>query len=232
MILNFKDFVFESEQKSKSQIRRELWHQNNPSPTGTNLKPEDLPKYGIPDSIIEMMKEWPVIHKSPYSKSFYSSDDISWESKPDESYRVSDHWNFITNRSDKRHCITSSPVKDVTHFSIGKYDKKRGLYDIILSEHTTVFDKKMKDHEEKLKYLRDPEVIYRKKLFKDNVLKGDVFAEFTIKGVKYSGQVDKYTGNDMRLKNDKGEVIFTDNKFEPSDISLMDKDGNVINNPF
>jgi hypothetical protein len=232
MILNFKDFIFESEVKSKNQIKRELWHQNNPSPTGTNITTDDLPQYGVPDSIIEMMKKWPVIHKSPYSKSFYSSDDISWSHKPDESYRVSDHWNFITNRSNKRHCKTSEPVKNVTHYSIGKYDKTRGIYDIILSEITTIFDKKMKDHEEKLKYLQDPETIYKKKLFKDNILKGDVFAEFTVKGKEYSGQVDKYTGNKIILKNDKGEIIFTDNKFEPSDISLMDKNGNIISNPF
>lgn len=69
--------IFESEVKSKTQLRKELWHKNNPNPEGTLLKPEELVSYGVPINIIDIMSEWDVIYKSPYSKSFYSSADIS-----------------------------------------------------------------------------------------------------------------------------------------------------------
>lgn len=229
----FEDFESDEVVKSKSQLRRELWHKNNPSPTGTIIKPEELSQFGIPDSIIEMMKEWPIIYKSPYSKSFYSSDDISWESKPDKSYRVSDHWNFVTNRGPKVHCQTTQPVKNNTHYSIGQFDEKTKKYTIILSELTTATSKKIKDKEERLKYLKDPEVIYRKRLFKDRIKNGEVFAEFTIDGQDYSGLVDKYSGygGDIRIKNNKDEVIYTSNYFEPTDFKLVDKNGEQIQDP-
>lgn len=230
----FEDFESGEEVvKSKRQLRNELWHKNNPSPTGKIYQPEELSQFGIPDSIIEMMKEWQVIYKSPYSKSFYSSDDISWESKPDKSYRVSDHWNFVTNRGPKLHCQTTEPVKNNTHYSIGQFDEKTRKYNILLSELTTIASKKIKDKEEKLKYLKDPEVIYRKKLFKDRIKNGEVFADFSIDGQEYNGQVDKYSGfgRDIRIKNNKGEVIYTNNYFEPTDFKLVDKNGEQIQDP-
>jgi hypothetical protein len=227
----FEDFESEEVVKSKRQLRNELWHKNNPSPTGKIYQPEELSQFGIPDSIIEMMKEWSVIYKSPYSKSFYSSDDISWESKPDKSYRVSDHWNFETNRGPKLHCQTTEPVKNNTHYSIGQFDEKIGKYTILLSELTTIQDKKIKNQEQKLKYLKDPEVIYRKKLFKDRIKNGEVFAEFTIDGQEYKGLIDKYSGGDIRLKNDKGEIIYTNNYFRPKEFKLLDKNGEVIQDP-
>ena len=78
---NYKLFELvdtENETKSKSQLKRELWHKNNPDPKGTNLNVDELDKFGIPQGIKDMMSEWSIIHKSPYSKSFYSSDNISW----------------------------------------------------------------------------------------------------------------------------------------------------------
>jgi hypothetical protein len=230
----FEDFESGEEViKSKSQLKRELWHEKNPAPTGKVCQPEELSQFGIPDSIIEMMSEWPIIYKSPYSKSFYSSEDISWTNKPDKSYRVSDHWNFVTNRGPKIHCQTTEPVKNNTHYSIGQFDEKTGKYTILLSELTTIQDKKIKDQEQKLKYLKDPEVIYRKKLFKDRIKNGEVFAEFTIDGQDHKGLVDKYTGfgGDIRLKNSKGEVTYTNNYFEPKEFKLLDRNGEQIQDP-
>ncbi|MCK1200339.1 hypothetical protein MXZ33_06045 [Streptococcus uberis] len=59
--------------------------------------------------------------KSPYSNSFYSSNDITWGYKPEGSLRVSDHWNF---GEDGEHCQTSEPVEGwaVCKFNNGKYD--------------------------------------------------------------------------------------------------------------
>jgi hypothetical protein len=78
-LLKFNDFIKESTDTKENII---TW--------------ENLDKYGVPEKIKMMMKEWSVIKKSPYSDSFYSSTDISWNHKPEGSYRVSDHWNFTT----------------------------------------------------------------------------------------------------------------------------------------
>ena len=55
------------------------------------------------------------ISKSPYSESFYLSenDDISWGYKPDLSYRMSDHWNWKEEvlapvEYTKTHCKTNT----------------------------------------------------------------------------------------------------------------------------
>lgn len=231
--------IFESEEvvKSKSQLKRELWHQNNPSPTGKIVTVDELTNFGVPDKIIEMMKEWSIIYKSPYSKSFYSSDDISWTHKPDGSFRVSDHWNFRSNRDEKIHCKTDKKTIDNTHFSIGQYDKKSGIYRIILNEPTKEHIQNKLKYEQKLKYLQDPEVIYRKKLFKESMKKGEVLVELDYNGVKVNGILDKYTGigGDIRIVNKNGEVLFTNNKFDSSKIkSLIFKDlkGEIIKSPY
>lgn len=158
--------LFESEvlekPKSKSQLKNELWHKNNPDPVGTIQQVSDLNKYGIPKSIQDMMSGWNVIFKSPYGKSFYSSTNISWSHKPDESYRVSDHWNFTTNRNNGTHCRTDIKVQNNTHYSIGKYNRSKGLYEILLSEPTEGHTTMIKNSSIKRKYLQDPETIYRK----------------------------------------------------------------------
>lgn len=48
------------------------------------------------------IKKFKKIHKSPYSQTYYDTDDISWEHKPEGSLRISDHWNFESKG--KKHC--------------------------------------------------------------------------------------------------------------------------------
>ena len=64
--------------------------------------------------------------KSPYSNSFYNSTDIDWNSKPENSLRVSDHWNFQTG--DEMHCVTDDPTFK-KGWAVGQY--KNGTYEII-----------------------------------------------------------------------------------------------------
>ena len=240
MLFMYNEFIFESTiPKSKSQLKNEEWHKNNPMPVGTIIKLEDLNKYGIPDGIQTLMKEWPIIYKSPYSKSFYSSDNISWSHKPDESYRVSDHWNFISSRDGKviKHCKTSTPVENNTHFSIGKYDRKNRIYNIILSEETDESISRKSIRLKKLKYLQDPDTIYKKKSFKQMIINGEVLVHLKYGLKDISGIVDKYTGHngDLRIKNDNGDVIFTINSLDRSNTKVLDfsrKDGTEIENPF
>lgn len=226
--LLFEDLNQEDKPLSKRSLKNKLWHERNPDPVGTIIEDlSELKKFGIPDSIIEHMKGWDIIYKSPYSKSFYSSDDISWTNKPDGSFRVSDHWNFTTIRSEKVHCKTTEPVKNNTHYSLGKYDESINKYVILISEMTEGEVDRIK----LLKHLKDPETIYKKKLFKEKILAGKITTEFQIGNEIISGVVDKYTRNDMRIKDNDGNVIYTSNAFEPKWLKLYDE-GSRIEDPF
>lgn len=55
-----------------------------------------------PKDVFNEMLTWNTINKSPYSASFYNSYNIDWDSKPEGSLRISDHWNFMSKG--KMHC--------------------------------------------------------------------------------------------------------------------------------
>lgn len=227
--------LFEDEVLSKNKLKNLLWHQKNPSPTGETLSINDLDKYPIPDKIKEMMGKWDIIYKSPYSKSFYSSSDISWTNKPDGSYRVSDHWNFKSVRNmNILHCKTDIKVPNNTHYSIGKYNKSKKTYEIILSEESTDFVKKQINHAKKLSYLKDPETIYKKKIFKNLIRDKQIIIDLTCNNRKYHGILDKYSGNDLRIVDNEGNVIFTTNYLREKSylIILKDLKGNIMEDPF
>lgn len=232
-LLKFYDFINESEVKSKKELNRLKYFVQKENEI---IEWENLDKYGIPEKIKMMMKDWPVIQKSPYSDSFYSSTDIGWSHKPEGSYRVSDHWNFTTNRDGKsvKHCITDKSVPTTSHITIAQY--KNGIYHVILSEPTEKQVEREVKQKERLKYLKDPEVIYQKRLFKDRIHRGEVFGDITINGKTYKGRIFKYTGQEIKIvvADDKSftpEVIFSENylvggpKFV---LNLYDKQGNKI----
>jgi hypothetical protein len=194
------------------------------------ISPDDLNKFNLPDEIIDEMRKWDIIVKSPYSNSFYNSLEIDWSSKPDGSYRVSDHWNFVSQ--DKKHCETTTKVPTNTHISLGQYDASLGKYKILKTVIDKNYAKKIKDAEERKKYLTSPEVIEAKKEFKRRVLNDEIFGEVTIGGKLYKGLVNKFSGNDLRIIDPNSrEVLYTNNRLEDY-VTLYDKDGNKVNNPF
>ena len=72
------------------------------------------------------------ISESPYSFSIYSKpkgEDITWEGKPDESYRLSDHWNFYSRG--EIHCQLENTKELTQKIILAKYNKKTGKYKII-----------------------------------------------------------------------------------------------------
>ena len=232
-LLKFYDFIKESVDTeelpmTKRQLNRLKYfvHKEN------EIVPwENLDKYGIPEKIKMMMKEWPIINKSPYSDSFYSSEDISWSSKPENSYRVSDHWNFTTHRDGKsvKHCITNKSVPTNSHITIAQYQNR--IYNVILSEPTEKHSEKESRQKEKLKYLKDPEVIYQKRLFKDRIHRGEVFGDITISDKTYKGRIDKYTGQEIRIVDESDNTIFSEKyllRTTNFTLNLYDKSGSVI----
>lgn len=228
-ILLFEKFTDESTTLSKKELKRLKYSKILNSKI---VSIDDLNDYDIPEEIQQMMKSWEVINKSPYSDTFYNSTDIDWSHKPDKSYRVSDHWNFYTR--DKWHCQTLEKVPNVTHISIGQYDAKSGLYKILLTLPTSKQKERLSQSEIKRKYLKDPEVILRKKEFKDRVLNKEVLTKLNYNGKDYEGVVRKYTGSELKIEDDKGNQIFNKNSIEPSNIlslEFFDKEGNKIENP-
>lgn len=72
--------------------------------------------------------------KSPYSTSCYNSRNIGWNSKPDGSMRLADHWNFTTDNDedeDKVHCKTDVYLDD--DLAIARYCAKDNEYKVIFS---------------------------------------------------------------------------------------------------
>ena len=246
MLLRYFEFIRESQEeekpKSKRQLRNEEWHRKNPNPVGTILTIDKLDQFGIPDNIIEMMKEWQVIYKSPYSKSFYSSSDISWSNKPKDSYRVSDHWNFFTRGT--YHCRTDKKVPDNTHYAIGKWNAEEKLYNIILIEPTKIqFAKKEAQLKKLLSFqkFKDPEVIEKKKMFKDKVDKFEVLVNLNYKGREVSGILYKYNGNKIKIlrkdfnpKTDiSSQIIYSNDDLKIDKIIIFtDIDGNNLEDPY
>lgn len=70
------------------------------------------------------------ISQSPYSFSIYAiknGEEITWGSKPKESYRLSDHWNF--NSQGETHCKLKDNDKYIKKIILAKYNGKE--YEII-----------------------------------------------------------------------------------------------------
>lgn len=76
----------------------------------------------LPKELFSEIIGWPTISKSPYSNSFYNSDEIGWNHKPEGSLRISDHWNFYSRG--EKHCRTVN--EDLCGWAMMKYSN--GLY--------------------------------------------------------------------------------------------------------
>jgi len=94
----------------------------------------------IPDTIDyrlleHILENWSLYyHKSPYSHSYYSHK-VGWTYKPNQSERLSDHWDFTDKKGRRKHCqtITEDPKLNEDMWSIGVYDLNEKRYKIILS---------------------------------------------------------------------------------------------------
>lgn len=79
------------------------------------------------NGIINILSSFKKINKSPYSSSFYDSDDISWDSKPEGSLRLSDHWNFYS--WGEQHCCLDSTKEYTQKWLLCQYHN--GVYHVV-----------------------------------------------------------------------------------------------------
>jgi hypothetical protein len=186
----------------------------------------------FPEKIIQKMKNWKVIHKSPYSNSFYNSEDISWNHKPDGSLRVSDHWNFA-DKHGVIHCKTDRHVDCKHRVTIGRFDSKTDKYKIIKSVLRPSEEKRAKIINE---FIKDPERIKAKSELKKKIRAKEIRANviYSKHNIK-TGIVDLYTGNSIRLLDENLEVNYLHNYLQsrnkPLEIKLFEN--NIeINNPY
>ena len=93
-----------------------------------------------------------IISKSPYSESFYihnPNEIIEWDTKPEGSIRISDHWNWQYDFSNKIHCPIENagdePIykKLVCIYTNGKYKILNLDYDETLEKVEETLEKNM-----------------------------------------------------------------------------------------
>lgn len=77
-----------------------------------------------PKEVLEEIKKFNHINKSPYSLSYYNVPNVTWDYKPEGSLRISDHWNFISHG--EKHCIIEGVEEKIeNHWILAKYvDRK------------------------------------------------------------------------------------------------------------
>lgn len=189
---------------------------------------DDLDCFKIPEELKREIKKWSVIVKSPYSESFYSSDQIDWGYKPEGCYRVSDHWNFTARGSNRIHCVTDKEVENNKEMSLGKYED--GVFKILMS-YPKLSKAKAKIERDK-KVFNNEFYMNQRKEFKNKVKNGNISAEFDYYDHKIKGIVTKYTGFEIGLDILESNLSKKNGKMKKvKNLKLYD-DGEEIENIF
>ena len=204
-----------------------------PKVLGTIISVDELHQYDIPEQIIEQMKTWEVIYKSPYSNSFYNTTEINWGDKPNCSLRVSDHWNFSTRKTKltgRLHCKTNKNVLNKSKYTIGKYNSEKDIYVVLLSL-------SKQSNQKRLEYNKYRENIEKCREFSNRIKNSEVYTSFEYMDVKYIGKVDKLGKSSIRVVDENENVLLTLNnsqdKFNKMEkFILFDKNNNLIENPY
>lgn len=233
LILSWKNFLLEGRKD------KEWFERNKEKLVTTEVEWEDLPKYGVPEETANRMKTWPIIMKSPLGNSFYSSNNTSFNHKPDGSLRVANHWNFISKRDDKLHCVTDIPITNNKYWAIGKFNSSTKSYNIIFSEIDPAWEREQMGLEKKrlmkINYFKNPELIAKKREFKNNIDEGKITCNLQYEdGNSYSGIVSKYNGKELTIKNDDGDIIFNSKSYKEKKISVFNLylNGKIIDDLF
>ena len=236
-----KEFQLES----KNHLRNMKWFEKNANLEAIPHTWEDLAKYNLPPGILERMKEWEYISKSPYSNSFYSSKDVTFANKPNGSMRVSDHWNFTSMRDNKLHSRTNINVENNIQWCMGIFNADTHMYDIIHSEMDVEYLLKQEIITKRKEYLTNPDTINRKRLFHSIMKDQEIFVDMIYNGREVTGVLHKYCGDKIsviptnyadyvQVGGFNAMVLYSNNEFNHDNLSkfiLTDKSGNIIEDP-
>lgn len=200
---------------------------------GVIVSIDELEQFDIPQDIIDEMKKWDVIYKSPYSNSFYNTTDIDWSYKPDGSLRVSNHWNFSTSKTKltgRLHCKTNKKVLNMSKYTLGKYRLKNDTYDVLISRLT-------ESQQRKIDYKRGDENIEKCRTFSERITNHEIFASFIFKNEEFSGKVTKLSKTALRIVDENEVVLFNANHSthkmkDVKNLTLFDKNNQVLTNPY
>lgn len=124
---DFKDYKFKSKELEQIIIDDYV----SPGKAGLYWAPSYSNEMmaGLKDLDVIASDGYLLVSKSPYSQSFYAygSGEISWDSKPENSYRLADHWNFESQNT--IHC----KLKDNTEYTQKVYlaQYKKGVYEVV-----------------------------------------------------------------------------------------------------
>lgn len=89
---------------------------------------KSLKKSSFPKGVIEELNSWEIVSKSPYSSSFYNTNNISWGYKPEGSLRISNHWNFES--CGEKHCRLNTTEEYIHNtWILARYNN--GIYEEI-----------------------------------------------------------------------------------------------------
>ena len=80
--------------------------------------------------------------------------------------------------------------------------------------------------------LKDPELISMKKDLKNRIVNKEILAKVVDSDKIYKGIVRKYTGREIKIENESGELIYNNNYLGNQSIDLFDGKGNKIRNIF
>ena len=80
----------------------------------------------MPEELKEEVRSWEYVVRSPYSTSFYSTQEKRWSVTPEGCYRVSNHWNYQTSRQkagDKVSCPTDVAVSNGSTWTLAQFEQ-------------------------------------------------------------------------------------------------------------
>lgn len=233
---------------SKKQQRSLEWFQKTGELESIPVKWEDLVKYNLPPGIIEKMREWEHISKSPYSNSFYSSSEVTFKNKPHGSMRVSDHWNFHSRRDNKLHGRTSESVENNILWCIGVFDSEKKEYVITYKDYDLTYLKEQEFKKKRNEYMKDPNTIARKRFFAGLLDKHEILVEMIYKGWERNGVLHKYTGTKIAILDPKrlwethpeacpiaSQILYSNGELEMDNVEkLLFKtiSGEILDNPY
>ncbi|MPQ45018.1 hypothetical protein, partial [Clostridium tarantellae] len=169
-----------------------------------------------PKEVLNEIKKFHYINKSPYSSSCYNMPGITWDYKPEGSLRISDHWNFISHN--EKHCILAHTDEKIDNYwMLAKYIQ--GKYYVLKEFGENVngyrFFNMGENDIKMLKYLYNiGGIIVSKEWYKKFNTRSNFIKETHLKNKKIlSKSINKERlRNFLNLNKDAKRIIFIDDK--------------------